>query len=377
MLQYDGKYNKAIVMLDEIEENLVSQLYTFLNHPAFKGGHIAIMRDAHVGMGTCIGFTKKMNEYVIPNVIGVDIGCSIDSYNLGQIQLDDKDFKAFDDFIRKYVPSGFQIRDRIKLKEIPSDLLIQINHIIDKIKMDPKRVKHSIGTLGGGNHFIELNKDPKENIWLTVHSGSRNFGKQICDYHQNKAKELMRTMFVGAAYRNLEFLPLEHGGDLYIKDMYVAQEYAALNRKNMVKRMTKNFFDIEPIDSILTVHNYISPKDNIVRKGAISAHEGEKVLIPLNMRDGVIVGTGKGNPKWNYSAPHGAGRIHSRAKAKELLSLSKMKSDMKGVWSNSISRSTLDEAPDAYKDSQFIIDSLDEIVDIDFVMKPIFNFKAS
>lgn len=377
MIPYKGQYNSCNVMLDEVEEGLVAQLFTFLNHPAFNGGYMAIMPDTHVGKGVCIGFTKQMNEYVIPNVIGVDIGCAIDAYNLGQIQMDDKDFKAFDDFIRKHVPSGPNVRDRVKHREVPSELLAQIITIIEKLGMDRKRVIHSIGTLGGGNHFIELNIDPNGDVWLTVHSGSRNFGKQVCDYHQKKAKELMRTMFVGSAYKDLEFLPLEHGGNEYIQDMQVAQEYAALNRSNMVKRMTKNFFNVEPKESILTVHNYINPKDNIIRKGAISAYEGEEVLIPLNMRDGVIVGKGKGNSKWNYSAPHGAGRIFSRTKAKEQLSLSKMKDDMAGIWSNSISRKTLDEAPDAYKDSQLIIDSLDETVDIDFIMKPIFNFKAS
>ncbi|MFA5154794.1 MAG: RtcB family protein [Clostridia bacterium] len=376
MLKYQGKYNFANVMIDIVEPELVQQLYSMLNHPAFEHGYIAIMPDCHSGAGSCIGFTKQTNNYVIPNIVGVDISCSVESYNFEQNEFDDREFKRLENFIRREIPSGFAVRNQIskEYKESGSfkDIIEELSH---KIGADHARVKRAIGTLGGGNHFIELDKDPNENIWLTIHTGSRNFGKKICEYHQNKAKNLMKEMFIGDAYKNLEFLPLEHGGQEYLDDMQIAQKYAEMNRTSIVNTI-KGFFEKDPIDSIKTIHNYINFTDNVIRKGAISAHEGERVLIPLNMRDGVIVGTGKGNPKWNNSAPHGAGRVLSRTKAKHELSLDKMKEDMTGIWSESISQKTLDEAPEAYKDSQLIIDAIGETVSIDFLMKPIYNFKA-
>lgn len=377
MLKYQGKYNFAHVMIDVVEPELVQQLYSMLNHPAFEHGYIAIMPDCHSGAGSCIGFTKKMNNYVIPNIVGVDIGCGIESYNFGIKEFDDREFKRLENYIRREIPSGFCVRNQIskEYRESGSVFKVVIEELCKKIDADHARVKRAIGTLGGGNHFIELDKDPDENIWLTVHTGSRNFGKKICEYHQNKAKALMKEMFIGDAYKNLEFLPLEHGGQEYLDDMVIAQEYAEMNRTSIVNTI-KGFFEKEPFDCIKTVHNYINFSDNIIRKGSISANKGEKVLIPLNMRDGVIVGTGKGDSKWNNSAPHGAGRVLSRSKAKRELSLDKMKEDMNGIWSESISQKTLDEAPDAYKDSQLIIDTIGETVSIDFIMKPIYNFKA-
>jgi RNA-splicing ligase RtcB len=318
-----------------------------------------------------------MNGYVIPNVVGVDLGCGIESYNFGQIQFDDREFKALEDFIRNEIPSGFAVRNKVSetWKNQSTSFKLSILVTCAKMELDMNRVELAIGTLGGGNHFLELDIDPERNVWFTVHTGSRNFGLKVCGHHQNIAKKLMNEMFIGDAYKRLEFLPLDKGGNDYLEDMKIAQQYAALNRESIVNTI-KDFFKKEPSDSIKTVHNYINFEDNIIRKGAISAHENEKVLIPLNMRDGVIVGTGKGNSKWNYSAPHGAGRILSRSKAKQELSLDKMKEDMEGIWSESINKKTLDEAPDAYKDSQVIINAIKETVDIDFIMKPIYNFKA-
>jgi tRNA-splicing ligase RtcB len=379
MLEYRGKYNTANVMLDNIEPELVSQIYSFLNHPAFEGGYIAIMPDCHVGNGSCIGFTKQMNNYVIPNIVGVDLGCGIDSYCMGQMTLDDRDLGAFETFIRNEIPSGFSLRNN-QIKEwwkngpfsIDPDTL---EGITNSLELDYSKVVRSLGTLGGGNHFIELDKDFQDRIWVTVHTGSRNFGLQVCNHYQRKAKALMNEMFIGDAYKGLEFLPMDKGGLEYISHMQIAQDYAQLNRVHIVNAIITYF--CAPIhDVVYTVHNYISLSDNIIRKGAISAKAGERVLIPLNMRDGVIVGTGKGNNKWNKSAPHGAGRILSRKRAKELITLEKMKEDMKGIYSQSLNTDTRDEAPGAYKDSQLIIDSLQETVDIDFIMKPIYNFKA-
>lgn len=380
MLEFKGKYNTANVMIDSIEPELVSQIYSFLNHPAFEGGYIAIMPDCHTGNGSCIGFTKQMNNYVIPQVVGVDIGCGIDSYCLGQMSLDDRDLGAFENFIRNEIPSGFSLRNNQitgfwrnpKFSfSINPDILEGMSI---ELGLDYSKVVRALGTLGGGNHFIELDKDPQDRIWVTIHTGSRNFGLQVCNHHQRKAKALMNEMFIGDAYKGLEFLPMDKGGREYLGDMQIAQDYAQLNRMHIADKII-TYFCASISDSVRTVHNYIGI-DNIIRKGAISARAGEKVLIPLNMRDGVIVGTGKGNNKWNNSAPHGAGRVLSRRKAKELITLEKMKEDMKGVYSKSLNEDTRDEAPGAYKDSQLIIDSLQETVDIDFIMKPIYNFKA-
>lgn len=380
MLTYKGKYNVANVMIDCVEEELVSQLYSMLNHPAFENGYIAIMPDTHAGKGSCVGFTKKMNEYVIPNVIGVDIGCGVSSYNLGNLELNEKDFGALEGFIRQNIPTGFSVRNNI-IKDFGEGLGAfseQVEDICFRMSQDLGRVKRSVGSLGGGNHFCELDISPKGDVWLTIHTGSRNFGERICKYYQDKAKNLMNKMFIGDAYKNLEFLPVDmEDGKNYLKDMGIAQKYAKYNRYTICKIIIEDFFKmtLKDIENIECVHNYINFDDNIIRKGAISAHAGERVLIPLNMFSGVIVGTGNGNPKWNFSAPHGAGRILSRKKAKMELSLEKMKEIMNGIWSKSITMETLDESPEAYKDSDMIIDAVRETVDIDFVMKPIYVLK--
>ena len=374
MLTYKGKYNSANVMTDVVESELVAQIYSFLNHPALEKGYIAVMPDCHWGNGTCIGFTKQMNEYIIPNMVGVDIGCGIESYNLGKIDIN---FYELDHFIRENIPSGFNIRSKeIDNLGLYKSLINDIEDTCDLMSLDFAKVLKAIGTLGGGNHFIELDKAPNGNIWLTLHTGSRNFGLQVCNYHQKKAKELMNQMFIGDAYKGLEFLPLEFGGKEYLKHMHFAQQYAELNRHYIATRIIDFLKVPEVIWNIKTVHNYINFSDNIIRKGAISAKLHEEVLIPLNMKDGVIVGKGKGNAKWNFSAPHGAGRVLSRSKAKAQITLEQMKSDMEGIYSNSLSKDTIDESPSAYKDSQFIIDAIGETVHINFVMKPIYNFKA-
>ena len=373
MLTYKGKYNSANVMTDIVDEATVTQIYNFLNHPAFADTYIAIMSDVHCGMGCVIGYTAKMNNYVISSVIGVDIGCGVDAYSLGQRPAD---FEALDKFIRENIPSGSRVRG--KTLDIGNALLYDIEKICKKIEADENYVRLGIGTLGGGNHFIELDKDDAGNLWLLLHSGSRRFGMEIATYHQRKAKALMKEMFIGAAYHDLEFLPMNNGGKEYLQDMTVAQEYAEANRHNMAKIILEGFFgvDVDQVPSIKSVHNYINFSDNIIRKGAISAHEGEKVIIPLNMRDGAIIGTGKGNAKWNFSAPHGAGRNYSRKRAKAELSLDQFQKEMVGVWSSCVSQHTLDESPMAYKNKDEILATLDETVTVDTIIKPVYNFKA-
>ena len=377
-----GKYNIAKIMLADnqfLDEATTSQIYSMLANPAFKGKPIVIMPDAHKGSGSCIGFTMPMNDHVIPNVVGVDISCGVDGYNLGKLELTYNDLNDFYNYIIKNIPSGFNVREK-EVDTFHHDWAQSKDKITDLCrKMDIKegRVWDSIGTLGGGNHYIELNKDPEDNVWLTIHSGSRNFGLQVCNYHQGKAKNLMQEVFIGVAYKGLEFLPLAKGGSEYLEDMQVAQEYARVNRDVMAEIIWADYFGKRVVsEQIKTVHNYINFKDNIVRKGAISAQKDERVLIPLNMRDGIIVRRGKGNSEWNFSAPHGAGRVLSRSQAKKEITLEKMQEDMKGIFSKSIGMATIDEAPDAYKNADDIIDAIGPTIDIDFIMNPIFNFKA-
>ncbi len=368
-----GKHNIAKVMIDEIDDETRSQIQSFVNHPAFAGAKIVIMPDCHAGKGSVIGFTATIKDYVIPNIVGVDIGCGIEAYNLGKIQID---FEKLDHHIRKHIPSGFEKRGK-KLYEISTlNKLLKANmeDVCEDTRQNLNDVLLSLGTLGGGNHFIEVDEDVEGNRWLVVHTGSRNFGKRICEFHQNKAKELMHKTFNGDAYKDLEFLPMDMGGEEYLADMRIAQRYAALNRKSILDFFLR-YFDVKPIDYILSVHNYIDD-EGMIRKGAISAKNDEKLLIPLNMRDGVIVGRGKGKADWNWSAPHGAGRILSRGQAKRNLVLDEYKKEMEGIYTTSVSMDTIDESPMAYKSKDTILSSIEEEVIVDFVMKPVYNFKA-
>lgn len=385
MLLFKGKYNFANVMIDALDEETVKQLYSFLNHPAFANTYIAIMPDAHAGKGSCIGFTMKMNEYVIPNVIGVDIGCSVSAYTIGDKILTNEIFADLDKFIITNIPYGTNIRDKAykydsyRKNTTYIELIEKVEEICSRCRFDFNYMKNSLGTLGGGNHFIELNVDDQGVVWLSVHTGSRKFGKEVAEYHQNKAKDLMKKMFIGDAYSStgLQFLPLDQGGESYLKDMKVAQEFAQMNHHMIAESILEDFFRIDKknCNSIMSIHNYINFDDNIIRKGAISAHKDEMVLIPLNQSDGVIIGKGKGAKSWNYSAPHGAGRVLSRKKAKEVITVDNVIEDMKGIWTSCISKKNVDESKRAYKDSEIIINAIGEAVDIITVMKPVYNFK--
>lgn len=394
MVILQGKYNIAKIMVPDdtyIDIETRKQVYSFLNHPAFTGKPIVIMPDTHAGKGAVIGFTMHLNNYVIPNIVGVDIGCGM---LMAQLPVVEIDYAAFDNFVTSSIPAGFSLHSGAQhLADVTSlaipnvlSFTTQCHHLAEKVGQKDGMWLQSIGTLGGGNHFIEIDRDDKGNLWLVVHSGSRNLGLKTCNYHQHKARDLMRTMFIGDAYKSLEFLPMDNGGEEYLLDMLVCQTYASVNRMviidKLLKYVCKTYGDIDYSmsfgDSLIEcVHNYISPNDHIIRKGAISARAGERVIIPLNMRDGVIVGTGKGNRSWNQSAPHGAGRCLSRSRAKETIDLEDFQAAMDGIWTSSVNQNTIDEAPQAYKDSQMIIDAITESVDVDFVMKPEYNFKAS
>ncbi len=370
----NGKYNHANVMIDDIDETTEAQIKSFLDHPVFAKTHIAIMPDCHAGAGAVIGFTARIKDYVIPNVVGVDIGCGITATNLGNIDID---LPAFNIFVREHIPSGTKHRDTPHAS-MRDGWYYQdrTQKICERLSLDYRDVMCQAGTLGGGNHFIELDKDGEGNIWLLIHTGSRNFGLKVATYWQKKAAHLTNKMCVDVP-TGLEFLPMEFGGHDYLSDMTVAQFFAACNRRTIGTILIKYLLPScqQLATTIESVHNYIDPS-MMIRKGAISAMAGESLVIPLNMRDGVIIGTGKGNSLWNNSAPHGAGRVMSRMQAKRELTMDSFTESMMGVYSSCISADTLDEAPAAYKAPGVIIGAIGDTVDIQAALKPVYNFKA-
>jgi tRNA-splicing ligase RtcB len=333
------------------------------------------MPDVHMGKGSVVGFTMTFNSFINPHVIGVDIGCGVAAYKIGQKTVD---LEEFDQFIHRTIPSGSSVHKTLKKK------IVKENHTLGTLigKVAPqehKRILFSIGTLGGGNHFIELDRDEEDNIWLVIHSGSRNLGLQVCHYHQRKAKEAVKKEFSGAgAYHGMEYMRLDEGGEEYLHDMQIAQEYAEQNRNAMAQLILEEFFTLcfSQCEVISSIHNYCNFDDNIIRKGAIAAHRDQKVIIPLNMRDGCLIATGKGNRAWNSSAPHGAGRLLRRSETRSMISLQEYRETMQGIFSSCITEKTIDESPQAYKDADEIIGAIEETVTPEYTMKPIYNFKA-
>jgi RNA-splicing ligase RtcB len=422
-LEYRGKYGSAIVFNDEVEATAVSSIINLMNHEVAENAHVRIMPDVHAGKGCVIGYTALLTNKVIPNLIGVDIGCSVVSFKIGHFSVIGELRDKLDKFIRGNIPSGHDVRNKPfggldvlfndKIAAPAISYVIYDKSIREICKQEGQsydRVMASIGTLGGGNHFIELGKDEEGFLWLTFHSGSRNFGKVICEYHQEVAEKqilgpdedefkrqveiikatkkgkgieaAIHALRTGMSKRGkksgLEFLTGDKKDD-YLHDMMIAQMYAKLNRMIMAYDVIQNFYKLNffELEMVESVHNYINFVDGIVRKGAISAHSGEKVIIPFNMRDGLIIGKGKGNEDWNNSAPHGSGRLMSRTQAKGL-DLDYFEKTMKdaGVWSSCVGKGTLDESPMAYKNSESIIKYLEPTVEITHRVKSIYNFKA-
>jgi len=376
MIILNGKYNSANVFIDTIDDATKTQIIGFLNNPVFSKGYIAIMPDCHAGKGSVIGFTMPLNNYIIPNIVGVDIGCGMLSVCLGKIDIN---LEKLDNFIKNEIPYGSGINKKILDENNFSIDISKLKKYADKIGADFEKCLLSIGSLGGGNHFIELGKDSKDMVWLTIHSGSRNFGLKIATYYQNKAKENLKKYFIEDKFKDLEFLLAESDdGKEYLEMQNYAIEYALCNRFTMFQKIYK-FLDCPNTyyDSINTIHNYIG-KDNIIRKGAVSALEGEKLVIPFNMKDGIAFCIGKSCKKFNYSAPHGAGRILTRTKAMKTLSEEAFEEEMKeaNIFTTIANKNTLDEAPEAYKSKDVIIDNIKETVDIIDFIKPIYNFKA-
>lgn len=343
-----------------LETSAMEQIETLASFEAFDGCKVRIMPDAHAGAGCVIGFTADLGEKVVPNLVGVDIGCGMYAIPIEE----PTDWVAFDRGVRRAVPSGFSVHgdETCDVARMGLECLGELEGV--------ERLNRSLGTLGGGNHFIEVDREEDGTFWLVIHSGSRNLGKQVADVYQRMAREDME----GGVPKGLEYLTGERAAS-YLADMALCQTWARENRESMVASLIERGVAVPAGDGFHTVHNYIGG-DGIVRKGAISAREGERVLIPLNMRDGAVIGEGTGNEDWNWSAPHGAGRVMSRAKAKKTLRMEDFESQMAGIYSSSVRVATLDEAPMAYKPSQEILDALAPTVKVRSRLVPVYNFKA-
>lgn len=387
MIEVKGKYNDAIIYSDRYDDTAYKQILDFCNLKSFSGAQICVMPDYHAGKGCVVGFTASNVRYLIPNVIGVDIGCGILAAKLNKPI---KNLEKLDMFINEFIPSGFDVNEHLQ-QIFPLHLFNCYDNFHDL-----ERLRLSLGSLGGGNHFIELDTDNEGNQWLLVHSGSRNLGNQVANYYQSLAEKLQGDLKEQIKFHIqtiepqkrqewlLQFkednkLPkgLEHLTGEYLEeykqDMRLACEFASLNRLSIAERIL-NHFNVLAVETVESIHNYYA--NGTIRKGAISARAGESVVIPLNMRDGCIIGEGKGNPDWNFSAPHGAGRIMSRSEAKEKIALKDYMATMDGIYTTSVNNSTIDEAPMAYKPAQEIIDAVKDTVKIKQIIKPIYNFKA-
>jgi len=369
MLELTGKYTSAKIFTDNVEKEALSQIYDVLNHPAFKGEVIRIMPDCHAGKGCTIGFTSTYTNKIIPNLVGVDLGCGMLAIDLGRIDIN---LPKLDSFIRSNVPYGQGVNKQSKLP-------LQMKALIDVTCSDIETTRqeyyyNSIGSLGSGNHFIELNVDKNNHKWLVIHSGSRNFGYKVAQYYQKMAEETCEDVGIK---RELSYLEGIHKNN-YLASADIATQYAKLNREQIATKILDYLSTkLSVCSHFHTVHNYIDTKNKIIRKGAVSADSGELLVIPINMRDGSILARGKGNRDWNNSAPHGAGRVLSRSKAKEEISVDDYIETMKGIYTTSVSKDTVDEAPFAYKSIDEILNNIGDTVDIVDILKPMYNFKAS
>ena len=399
MMEIKGKVNTALCFAKVIEDEAIEQIRRMCDYEFTAGSRIRIMPDVHAGKGCTIGTTMTVTDKAVPNIVGVDIGCGMYTVNLGRFEIDMEQMDA----AAHYIPSGTDVwegrQERFDLTELRCYRSLK----------DAKRLERSLGTLGGGNHFIEIDQAADGTKYLVIHSGSRNLGKQVAEYYQrlaidlNKGKEeyfAKRDALIAeykAAGRRKEIegalkalhwnsreatipedLCFVYGTwlDDYLHDVEICQRFARRSRERMAEIILGRL-GIEVVDAFHTIHNYIDTDEMILRKGAIAAHEGEKVLIPINMRDGSVLAIGKGNEDWNFSAPHGAGRIMSRTAAKERLDMDEYRREMAGVYTTSVNEATLDEAPMAYKSLNDIIDVISESVDIIEVLQPIYNFKAN
>lgn len=438
MFEIKGKYTTAKIMIDGIEEKCASQIHSFVNHEVFTNP-VAIMPDTHAGKGSVIGFTMEMTDRIIPNVIGVDINCGMTAINIGkELPLT---LAMLDHKIRQQVPFGMNVQEKSVIhmeKEFPwrgvntlaqkfslayqqkfgtsfNPVQYSMDWFLKKVEaigMNTRRAINSIGSIGGGNHYIETGLSTKGEYWITIHTGSRNFGKCVCEYWQNKASKKsvkddkeenkkkiadLKEQYTGKElYEKIK--EVKNGGPSapaivprypedqrwlegdeaknYLMDMLFAQVYAEVNREHIIK-IILGILGKDPLDKIETAHNFIDFKDFIIRKGAVRSYVGERFILPFNMRDGILICEGKSNPDWNFSAPHGAGRVMSRAQAKRVIDVEAFKKQMEGIYSSSVGSGTLDEAPDAYKNPVTIEEAIGPTATILDRIKPVHNMKAS
>ena len=399
MMEIKGQVNTAICFAKIIEDEAIEQIRRMCDYEFTAGSRIRIMPDVHAGKGCTIGTTMTVKDKAVPNIVGVDIGCGMYTVNLGQVEIDMEQM----DGAAHFIPSGLNVWEGRKERFDLLDLRCY------RGLKDARRLERSLGTLGGGNHFVEIDQSADGTKYLVIHSGSRNLGKQVAEFYQRLAIDLSkgkeeyfarrdaliaeykaagRRKEIEKALKELrweehestipEDLCFVYGQYLedYLHDVEICQRFARRSREFMAEIILQRL-GIEAVDAFHTIHNYIDTDEMILRKGAIAAHKGEKVLIPINMRDGSVLAIGKGNPDWNYSAPHGAGRIMSRTAAKENLDLDEYRREMAGIYTTSVNEATLDEAPMAYKSLSDIIDVIQESVDVIEVLKPIYNFKAN
>ena len=401
MLEIKGKINTAICYANIIEDGAIEQIRRMCDYALTEGSKIRIMPDVHAGKGCTIGTTMTITDKACPNIVGVDIGCGMYTVKINEKDLD---FAKIDEACH-YIPSGMNVWEGRKEHFDMTGLKCY------RYLKDSRRLERSLGTLGGGNHFIEIDKASDGTFYLVIHSGSRNLGKQVAEYYQQLAIDLHmgkedyfkkrdeiiatykaegRRGEIQTALKELKnsfetqdlLIPNDicwlYGTflDDYLHDVEVCQKFAKRSRELMAETLFERT-GLTAGENFHTIHNYIDTDEMILRKGAIAAHKGEKILIPINMRDGVVLATGKGNPEWNYSAPHGAGRLMSRSQAKENLSMEAYRAAMEGIYTTSVNEKTLDEAPMAYKSLEDIIDVIKDSVDIIDIMKPVYNFKAS
>jgi len=400
MISITGKYANADIFTDQVEDDAIAQITDLCNNVASEGSAIKIMPDVHPGNGCTIGTTMTITDRVVPNLVGVDISCGILCTCLGEVEID---LPRLDHQIKRSIPSGFYSRKTVHSRADNVDLTEL--RCAEKLTKPIDSARYQLGTLGGGNHFISIEENELGVKYLLIHSGSRNIGKQVAEYYQKlaidecrKNTDVMRAEIIrtnkengtpdliqsqlDAMPRLVEDLAYLHRESQsfhdYLHDMTIMSRYAALNRNIIAEEIIRNTPELtgSTYDWFQTVHNYIDPATMTLRKGAISAQEGEMVTIPMNMRDGSIIAVGKGNPDWNYSAPHGAGRIMGRREAKRILDFETFRQSMQGIYSSSVFPGTIDESPMVYKPMEDILKYIGDTVEIQSIIKPVYNFKA-
>ena len=397
MIELNGKYNTAKVFTDNIDSASVSQIIELCSQEFTIGEKIRMMPDVHAGVGCVIGTTMTITDKIVPNLVGVDIGCGMETVLIREKHME---LMQLDKLIRRTIPSGFAIRSTPH--KLAEEAYICALRCADKI--DLRRAERSVGTLGGGNHFIEADRGEK-GIYIVIHSGSRHLGAEVAKYYQQQAVKQLEHSGDGKIHELIDSLKAQGrekdisrrlkphqsttrlpvpknlayvSGQLfedYIHDMKIVQHFAVLNRRAMMTEIIRGM-KLTPVEQFTTIHNYIDTENMILRKGSVSAQAGEKLIIPINMRDGSLICTGKGNPDWNFSAPHGAGRLMSRGEAKQSFTVSEFKKQMEGIYTTSVSQGTLDECPMAYKGMNDILDNIGDTAEVNEIIKPIYNFKA-